>query len=149
MAAHGGLLTREDLAAYEVRVSPPLRGSYRGLELALAPGATGGITALETLNILEQFPPASVGWQTTGGLHARARAVRRAFADRFAAPGARRGVEAPWDRLAAKDYARAVAAALRRPASREAGERGAASARNDTRSADRKSTRLNSSHSHN
>ena len=77
MAAHGGLLTREDLAAYEVRVSPPLRGSYRGLELALAPGATGGITALETLNILEQFPPASVGWQTTGGLHARARAVRR------------------------------------------------------------------------
>ena len=135
MAAHGGLLTREDLAAYEVRVSPPLRGSYRGLELALAPGATGGITALETLNILEQFPPASVGWQTTGGLHARARAVRRAFADRFAHLGDPLRVEAPWDRLAAKDYARAVAAALRRPASPEAGERGAASARNDTRSA--------------
>ena len=129
MAAHGGLLTREDLASYEVRVAPPLRGSYRGLELALAPGATGGITALEILNILEQFPPAAVGWGTTRGLDVRARAVRRAFADRFAHLGDARRVEAPWERLASKDHARAVAAELRRPARRRAGGRGAGSAR--------------------
>src|SRR5262249_4477038 len=72
MAAHGGLITRDDLAAYSVRVGPPLLGSYRGLELAFAPGATGGVTALEILNILEQFPKTSVGWHTVGGLHPRA-----------------------------------------------------------------------------
>src|SRR3990167_3621688 len=118
MAAHGGLLTREDLASYEVRVAPPLRGSYRGLELALAPGATGGITALEILNILEQFPPAAVGWGTTRGLDVRARAVRRAFADRFAHLGDARRVEAPWERLASQDPARAGAAELPRPRGR-------------------------------
>ena len=129
MAAHGGLLTREDLAAYEVCAAPPLRGSYRGLELALAPGATGGITALEILNVLEQFPPTAVGWGTTRGLDVRARAVRRAFEDRFAQLGDARRIEAPWERLASKDYARAVAAELRRPARRRAGGRGAGSAR--------------------
>ena len=83
MAAHGGLITREDLAAYSVRVGSPLTGTYRGLELAFAPGATGGVTALEILNILEQFPKTAVGWHTPGGLNLRALAVRRAFADRF------------------------------------------------------------------
>jgi len=50
MAAHGGLITRADLAAYSVRVGSPLTGTYRGLDLAFAPGATGGLTALEILN---------------------------------------------------------------------------------------------------
>jgi gamma-glutamyltranspeptidase len=38
-----------------VRVGAPLVGTYRGLELRFSPGATGGVTALEILNILEQF----------------------------------------------------------------------------------------------
>ncbi len=116
MAAHRGLITREDLAAYEVRVGPPLTGRYRGLDLALAPGATGGITALEILNLLEQFPPARVGWRTAGGLHLRAAAVRRAFDDRFRLLGDPAAVKAPWAELASKPYARAVAAELRTPA---------------------------------
>jgi gamma-glutamyltranspeptidase / glutathione hydrolase len=114
MAAHGGLITRDDLAAYSVRVSPPLMGSYRGLELAFAPGATGGVTALEILNILEQFPKTAVGWHTPGGLNLRALAVRRAFADRFEHLGDPAVIQAPWDRLVSKAYAREVAAELRR-----------------------------------
>jgi len=119
MATHGGLITRDDLAAYSVRASPPLLGSYRGLELAFAPGATGGVTALEILNILEQFPKTSVGWHTVGGLNLRALAVRRAFFDRFEHLGDPAAVEAPWDRLVSKGYAREVAAEVRRrPAKR-------------------------------
>ena len=114
MAAHGGLITRDDLAAYSVRVSPPLMGSYRGLELAFAPGATGGVTALEILNVLEQFPKTAVGWHTPGGLNLRALAVRRAFADRFEHLGDPAVIQAPWDRLVSKAYAREVAAELRR-----------------------------------
>jgi len=114
MAAHGGLITREDLAAYSVRVGSPLTGTYRGLELAFAPGATGGVTALEILNILEQFPKTAVGWHTPGGLNLRALAVRRAFADRFEHLGDPSVIQAPWDRLTSKAYAREVAAELRR-----------------------------------
>ena len=114
MAANGGLITRDDLAAYSVRVGPPLTGTYRGLELAFSPGATGGVTALEILNILEQFPKTAVGWQTPGGLNLRALAVRRAFADRFEYLGDPTVVQAPWARLTSKEYARDVAAELRR-----------------------------------
>ena len=113
MAAHGGLVTREDLAAYEVRVGAPLTGRYRDLDLAFSPGATGGITALEILNILDRLPPNQAGWQTTGGLHFRAEAVRRAFRDRLALLGDPRHVAAPGERLASAAYATAVAAELR------------------------------------
>ena len=113
MAAHGGLVTREDLAAYEVRVGAPLTGRYRDLDLAFSPGATGGITALEILNILDRLPPGQAGWQTTGGLHFRAEAVKRAFRDRLALLGDPRHVAAPWERLASPTYATAVAAELR------------------------------------
>jgi len=127
MKAHGGLITKDDLAAYEVRVAPPLTGRYRDLDLVLSPGATGGITALEMLNVLEQFAPARVGWETTGGLHLRAEASRRAFSDRFAHLGDAAVVKAPWDELASKTYAKAIAAGLRgsRSAPRRRGTRGA------------------------
>jgi gamma-glutamyltranspeptidase / glutathione hydrolase len=118
MAANGGLITREDLAAYSVRVGAPLAGTYRGVELAFSPGATGGVTALEILNILEQFPKTAVGWNTPGGLNVRAQAVRRAFADRFEHLGDPTVVQAPWDRLTSKAYAREVAAEIRRPGKR-------------------------------
>lgn len=131
MKARGGLLTRDDLAAYRVRVGEPLGGRYRGLDLAFAPGATGGITALQILQVLDQFPPARVGWRTAGGLHLRALAVRRAFADRFAHLGDPATVDAPWARLASPEYARRVAAELRRargaaPAAGGGAPRGAA-----------------------
>jgi gamma-glutamyltranspeptidase/glutathione hydrolase len=114
MARHGGLIGKADLAAYEVRVNPPLWGRYRGVDLAFAPGATGGITALEILNILDQFPRSRVGWDTSEGLDLRARAVRHAFLDRFTHVGDPASVKVDWDRLASTAYAREVATQIRR-----------------------------------
>jgi gamma-glutamyltranspeptidase / glutathione hydrolase len=114
MARHGGLVTRADLAAYEVRVRPPLAGRYRDVDLAFSPGATGGVTALEILNVLGEFPASRVGWRTVDGLDVRARAVRRAFVDRFTFLGDPERVKVDWDRLASKAYAREVAATIRR-----------------------------------
>jgi gamma-glutamyltranspeptidase/glutathione hydrolase len=114
MAAHGGLITREDLAGYEVRVGPPLSGRYRDLELALVPGATGGTTALEMLNILAEFPAAKAGWNTVDGLHVRAMASKRAFRDRFEHLGDAAVVKAPWERLVSREHAREAAAEIRR-----------------------------------
>jgi gamma-glutamyltranspeptidase / glutathione hydrolase len=114
MAANGGLIRREDLAAYRVIVEPALRGAYRGVELALSPGSTGGVTALEILNILGEFPAASVGWETVEGLHLRASAIARGFRDRFEYLGDPAMVKAPWDRLVAREHAQAAAAEIRR-----------------------------------
>jgi gamma-glutamyltranspeptidase len=120
MRAHGGFLTRADLAAYQARIHPPLQGRYRNLELAFSPWATGGITALEILNILACYPSAEVGWESSRGLHLRAEAVRYAFLDRFAHLGDPAQVEAPWRTLASPAYAEALAKRLRRTRSPQA-----------------------------
>jgi len=112
MRGTGGFLAAEDLARYEPRVVEPLVGRYRDLELAFSPGATGGITALQTLTLLAQFPASRVGYRTAGGLHRRAEAVRLAFLDRFAHLGDPAMVKAPWRGLVAEGYARAVARGL-------------------------------------
>jgi gamma-glutamyltranspeptidase/glutathione hydrolase len=114
MRATGGLVTRTDLASYSPRVDAVLWGRYRDVDLAWSGGATGGVTALEILNILEQFPAQSVGADTVEGLHLRARAVGRAFSDRLGLLGDPAEVKAPWDRLVSKEYARDVAAEIRR-----------------------------------
>lgn len=114
MGAGGGLITKQDLAAYEVRVNPPLTGRYRDLELAFSPGATGGVTALEMLDVWAEFAPARVDWHTVDGLDLRARVIRRAFLDRFAELGDPAFVKVDWDRLASSAYARSVAAEVRR-----------------------------------
>ncbi|HEX6210515.1 MAG TPA: gamma-glutamyltransferase [Methylomirabilota bacterium] len=114
MAANGGLIRREDLEAYRVIVEPALTARYRDVDLAFSPGATGGPTALEMLNILAEFPSARVGWQTVEGLHLRASAIARAFRDRFEHLGDPAVVKAPWERLLSRDYAHAVAAEIRR-----------------------------------
>jgi gamma-glutamyltranspeptidase/glutathione hydrolase len=120
MKANGGLITHDDLASYRVLVEPALRGKYRDVEVAFSPGPTGGVTGLEILNILGEFPSSRVGWQTAEGLHLRASAIARAFRDRFEYLGDPTLVKAPWERLVSAEHARAAAAEIRRgkPASR-------------------------------
>jgi len=114
MAANGGFITKDDLAAYQVRVLEPLRGRYRDLDVAFSPGATGGTTALEILNIMEQFAPAACGYETAAGLHVRAEAVRRAFADRFEYIGDPKVVGDTFQFLASKEHAKSAASDIRR-----------------------------------
>src|SRR5207244_2405210 len=68
---------------------------------------------LEILNVLGQFPAARVGWRTVDGLDLRARAVRRAFADRFAHLGDPEQVKVDWDHFASTAYAREIATEIR------------------------------------
>ena len=115
MRETGGLIAKEDLASYRVRVGAPLVSRYRDLDVMWSPGATGGLTALEILNILGQFPPERVGWSTPAGLHHRAQAIRRAFLDRFEYLGDPEvEKDAPWERLASAEYARSIASDIRR-----------------------------------
>ena len=60
--ANGGIITAEDLAAYEVKEREPIRGRYRGYDLITAPPpSSGGIVLVEILNILSGFNLAKLG----------------------------------------------------------------------------------------
>lgn len=51
-----GILTREDMARFEPRISEPLRTAYRGVHVYAAPLTNGGLTVIQALNMLEVLP---------------------------------------------------------------------------------------------
>ena len=62
MQKGGGLITAEDLAAYEVKERQAIRGTYRGYEVISAPPpSSGGVALIEMLNILEGYDLAQAG----------------------------------------------------------------------------------------
>ncbi len=63
MAADDGLLTRDDLASYEVKERMPLESSYRGCRLLTNPAPSlGGTLIVAALGLLEQFDPGKMKW---------------------------------------------------------------------------------------
>jgi gamma-glutamyltranspeptidase/glutathione hydrolase len=82
--ALGGLLEADDLAAYQARELEPLASTYRDLEVRTLTGASGGITLIEALNVLEGFMLRGLDPQGAELLHLLAEASRLAFLDRFA-----------------------------------------------------------------
>ncbi len=83
MEAHGGLISREDLAAYEVVERRPLTGAYRGLEIITAPPpSSGGVGLLQMLGVLEGSGYAAGGAGSASAVHFVAEAMRRFYADR-------------------------------------------------------------------
>jgi gamma-glutamyltranspeptidase / glutathione hydrolase len=113
MARQGGLVTLADLQRYRTIERTPVRGIYRGLEVAGCPPPTGGgIHLIQILNILEGFDVAALGFGTVDGIHLLAEALKIAFADRTAATGDPAFVDVPVARLVAKDYADARRAGI-------------------------------------
>ena len=83
MARSGGLITKADLAAYTPRERPPIIGSYRGHRvISMPPPSSGGIALVQLLNILESFPLADYGHNSSRAIHLVAEAARRVYADR-------------------------------------------------------------------
>jgi gamma-glutamyltranspeptidase/glutathione hydrolase len=79
----GGLVTEEDLAAYEAKERTPVRGHYRGYEIISAPPpSSGGIALIETLNILEGYDLGRLGNRSAEAIHLTVEALRRAMFDR-------------------------------------------------------------------
>ncbi len=115
MAAHGGLITREDLQAYQVKKRTPLTGSYRGYDILAFPPVTSGGTALvEMLNILEGYDLKASGFGSAATVHLIVEAMRRAYADRAQYLGDPEFNPAmPIDRLTSKAYAAELRKSIR------------------------------------
>lgn len=80
--AGGGVLSMEDLRAYRVRWSDPVACDYRGVQVAYAPPPSAGVLLCGLMNILERFPIADYGQNSTQALHVTAEAMKLVFADR-------------------------------------------------------------------
>ena len=107
MAAHGGLITEDDLRGYEARRRAPLKGTYRGFDiLTMPPVSAGGIAVLEALNVLEGYDVAAGGQGSALTVHRTVEALRRAFAERARYLGdPEAGPPMPVERLVSKDHA--------------------------------------------
>jgi gamma-glutamyltranspeptidase/glutathione hydrolase len=82
-AAHHGLITAQDLAAYQVKDRLPLIGSYRGLQIITSPPpSSGGIALIQILNILSGYDLPKLGPdRSPAQIHIIIEAFRRAYMD--------------------------------------------------------------------
>jgi gamma-glutamyltranspeptidase/glutathione hydrolase len=107
--AHGGLLGDDDFQPREALERRPLAIDYRGLQLRTLAGASGAITVVEMLRILEGFELEKTEALSPMAIHLMAEAQRRAFADRFTYLADEAVVgSAIYDRLASAEHAAAA-----------------------------------------
>ncbi|MCT4606512.1 MAG: gamma-glutamyltransferase [Marinisporobacter sp.] len=104
---HGGIITQDDLANYEVKMREPVVGTYRGYEIVSAPPASsGGTHVIELLNIMENYDMKDLGFNTANSWHAWAEGMKMMYADRGKYMADTDFVKVPLDGLVSKDYAK-------------------------------------------
>lgn len=112
MRRNGGVLSARDLAGYEAQVLDPIRASYRGYELLGSPAPSGTTTALQTLNILNNFDLGHLTHASPEHLHLFTEAARHAFADRYSFIGDLDFKPTPLDGILSPEYAREIARSI-------------------------------------
>jgi gamma-glutamyltranspeptidase/glutathione hydrolase len=113
MEAHNGLITLDDLANYDVIEREPVRGTFRGYDIAAMPApSSGGTHVIQMLNILENFPLADMGAESADALHLMAEAMKFSYADRSKYLGDPDFVKVPTETLVSKTYAADIASKI-------------------------------------
>lgn len=82
LAEAGGLLEPEDFASYRSVWADPIAVSYREWVVYNTPPPTQGVTSLQILNILENYPIRQIGDRSPDYYHVMIEATKRAFSDR-------------------------------------------------------------------
>ena len=106
MAKHNGLITMEDLANYRVTEREPVRGTFRGYDIAaMSAPSSGGMHIVQMLNIFENFPLKEMGYGSTDAMHVMAESMKLAYADRSKYLGDPDYLDLPVAALTSKAYA--------------------------------------------
>ncbi|MFN3658617.1 MAG: gamma-glutamyltransferase [Pseudolabrys sp.] len=107
----GGIMSKDDLAAYRAVERPVVRGTYRGHDIvSMPPPSSGGVHLVEMLNILEGYDLAAMPREKA--LHLQIEAMKRAYADRAAYMGDPDAVKMPIAGLTSKAYAEKLRAGI-------------------------------------
>ena len=109
----GGIISREDLAAYKVKDRTPVSTVYRGKKvISMPPASGGGVTLLQMLNMLEYFPISDLGAGSAKSLHLLAEVMKRAAANRRSLLGDPDFVEVFVEGYISKELAKNMAAKI-------------------------------------
>ena len=112
VVSHGGIWTREDLAAYKIIEREPVTGEYRGMKVvSAAPPSSGGVAMIQMLNMLSDFDFDALS--DSEQVHLLAEVMRRAYRDRAEFLGDSDYVEVPVNRLTSKQYTNKLASTIR------------------------------------
>jgi gamma-glutamyltranspeptidase/glutathione hydrolase len=104
--ALGGVMTADDLSAFQPEWVDPVFTDYRGWRVYELPPNSQGIAALEMLNIMEASPCDPAGSHSPDEMHKRIEAMKLAYADVRRHNADPRHYAAPLAKLLSKDYAR-------------------------------------------
>src|SRR6187551_244875 len=103
----GGLITKEDLATWNVKIEEPLKVNYKGIDVYKLSQWTQGPMLLQSLNMLENFDLKGMGYNSSKYIHTLYQVMNMTFADRdfyygdpYFAP------EEPIKGLLSKEYAK-------------------------------------------
>lgn len=111
--AEGGYLTMEDFASYEIHVTEPVHGTYRGYDIYSSNlPSSGGTIIVEMLNILEHFDVSALDPEGAAYFHLFSEVMKLGFADRSRYMGDPAYVDVPAAGLTDKAYAAAQAARI-------------------------------------
>ena len=102
---HGGVITMEDMANYDVAWRETFRTTYRGYEVVAAPPPTAAVHVLQQLNIVENYDLAQMGYHSADALHVMIEATKLAGADRRRMGGDPDFVDMPMEGLLSQEYA--------------------------------------------
>lgn len=106
MKKNGGLIEARDLASFQVKWREPVRGSFRGYEIAsMPPPSSGGVHVIQFLNMLENDNLKPMGPSSAEAMHLEASALQMAFADRARYLGDPDFIKVPVKSLISKPYA--------------------------------------------
>lgn len=106
----GGIMTMNDLQRYKPVLRVPAEGTYRGYKIySMSPPSSGGITLVQSLNILENFPLADWGHNSPKTIHYMTEAFKMAFSDRGNFLGDPSFLNIPFEMLESKKYAKMLA----------------------------------------
>ena len=107
MQRGNGVISEEDLLAYQPQWREPIHGSYRGFEVwGMPPPSSGGILVQQMLNMLEPYTLDKSRTKRSDVLHLMIEAERRAYADRAEHLGDPDYYSVPIKKLINKEYAK-------------------------------------------
>ena len=83
MQRGGGIITHNDLKNYQSIWREPVFGDYKNYKLiSMAPPSSGGVALVGLMKMVENYPIAEWGWNSTKTVHLMTEAERRIYADR-------------------------------------------------------------------
>ena len=113
MEQAGGLISAEDLAAYEVREREPIATNYRGHRVVtMPPSSVGGLAMLQMLNVLGHYDMARLPQGSAASMHILAETMKLGNANRREGIGDTDFVEVPIAGILSQSVAREMAARI-------------------------------------